>query len=131
MPEARYLLDTNAFVWLALDPSRVRAELLDELESPETTVVLSAVVSWELAVKQRMGKLAVGQPLEELFRREVEAMQLDELAVTRDHALATGRLPDHHRDPFDRLLVAQALTEDLDIVSSDPLLARYGVAVVW
>ena len=94
--------------------------------------VLSSVASvWELAIKASIGKIDVGEPLDDFLMEQVEANRILLLDVTARHALAVRSLPFHHRDPFDRLLVAQAQCEALTVVSHDEAFARYDVPVLW
>lgn len=127
----RCLLDTNTFLWLASEPRRLSPLVRQLVALGDTELVLSAVVPWELAVKEQLGKLTVDEPLAALIAREIGSLRLEELPVTRAHALATGTLPNHHRDPFDRLLVAQAIIEEMPILSADRGLRPYPVTVVW
>lgn len=120
----RLLLDTHALVWW--DSGDLPRSVSRRIEGAEV-VFVSAVVAWEIAIKSSLGRLVAKAP--------VEAVLGDygflELPVTIRHADTVKTLPSHHRDPFDRLLVAQALVDNLVIVSADRLLRRYEVPVVW
>jgi PIN domain nuclease of toxin-antitoxin system len=122
------LLDTHLVLWwMAGEPSRISERALATLGSPGNEPVVSAVTIWEAAIKRGLGKLeAPGDLLEQLERAGVGL-----LPISPRHADLVGLLPLHHRDPFDRLLVAQATVERLPIVSHDTALARYDVEVVW
>jgi len=123
----RVLLDTHAALWWAIDDPRLGRAAGDVIEDPANEVLLSAVVVWEVAIKRGVKKLDAPSDLALLLlERGVVA-----LPVTLDHAAAVGRLPDHHRDPFDRLLIAQAITEGATLVSRDPAFTDYDVPVVW
>lgn len=126
----RLLLDTHVFLWLALEPERITASTLTLLEDPSANLYLSAVVAWEIAIKQAVGKLPVPPGLRTWIPQQVEAMQLTPLPVTIAHALGVAALPRHHADPFDRLLVAQAIAEGLSLVTADQRLERYPVQVI-
>jgi PIN domain nuclease of toxin-antitoxin system len=122
------LVDTNVVVWLLLgDRSRVSEPARIALEDERNRVVVSAVSVWEIAVKRSLGKLTI----EDGWSRALARLGFDALPVTALHAEAVERLPWHHRDPFDRLLVAQAATEGLELVTADPRLASYDVDVAW
>jgi PIN domain nuclease of toxin-antitoxin system len=122
------LVDTNVIVWLLLgDRSRVSETARVALEDERNRVVVSAVTVWEIAVKRSVGKLTI----EDGWSRALARLGFDALPVTSIHAEAVEHLPWHHRDPFDRLLVAQANIEGLELVSADPRLAAYGVGLVW
>jgi PIN domain nuclease of toxin-antitoxin system len=111
MTEPALLLDSNIVVWLDQKPKRIPDSVLLRLESAPQ-VFLSAVTAWELAIKQSLGALTLLHPVSDLIRTH----QMTELPVTIRHGEAVGNLPLHHRDPFDRLLVAQAIVEGLILV---------------
>jgi PIN domain nuclease of toxin-antitoxin system len=126
----RYLLDTRAFLWLAADDPqlspRVRALFVDAVDA----CCLSVASVWEMAIKASLGKLALGTTIERLVKGGVDrGIQL--LSVESAHAYQVEQLPFHHRDPFDRMLVAQALHEDLPVVSRDAALDRYPITRLW
>jgi PIN domain nuclease of toxin-antitoxin system len=122
------LIDTNVVVWLMLgDRSRVSEPARAALEDERNAVTVSAATVWEIAIKRSLGKLTI----EDRWARTLARLGFDALPVTAVHAEAVEDLPWHHRDPFDRLLVAQALTERLALVSADSRLAAYGTGVVW
>lgn len=119
----RLLLDTHALLWwLANDPS-LAEDATSAIADAGSTVFVSAATAWEMAIKQALGKLEAPSDLE----RQLELNRFEPLPVTISHACAAGRLPGHHDDPFDRMLVAQALAEGLTIVTRDPRIAPYGV----
>ena len=121
----RLLLDTHVWIWLAVSPDRLRPQVREVIASSDD-VLVSTVVAWEVAVKQAIGKL---DPSLALLEAPV-THAFSELPVTWSHALEMAALPVHHRDPFDRLLVAQARVESLTVVTSDPLITRYDVAAM-
>ena len=123
----RVLLDTHVLVWAATTPERLGADLT-VIEDADRRIV-SAVCVWELAIKQRLGKLSLGSDVRTWMRRVTSELVLDHLPVTADHAAAVEHLPDVHRDPFDRLLVAQAVAEGAVLLTSDHRLTAYGDAV--
>jgi PIN domain nuclease of toxin-antitoxin system len=123
----RVLLDTHVLVWAATTPERLGADLA-VVEDADRRIV-SAVCVWELAIKQRLGKLSLGSDVRTWMRRVTSELVLDHLPVTADHAAAVEHLPDVHRDPFDRLLVAQAVAEGALLLTSDHRLTAYGDAV--
>jgi len=122
----RLLLDTHVFLWLRSDPGRLRDETLTILKDPENAVLLSVVSVWELAIKQSLQKLTLPDLLERWLPRVLEESGLDVLGVTLDDAMRVRALPWHHRDPFDRLLVAQAQA-GLVLVTADVAIRAYGV----
>lgn len=124
----RLLLDTNVAFWLMVDErTRVSETAIDALEDEQNEIALSAVSVWEIALKRSLGKLTVEDGWSVALRR----LGFEPMPVTALHAEAVERLPWHHRDPFDRLLVAQALVEDCVLVSADSRLRDYEVEVLW
>lgn len=116
------LLDTHIALWAITGDATLGMEFLDRLRH-DPDIFLSPVSLWEITIKQTAGKLAGPADLAE----RVRDMGFRELPVTHSHAIAAGRLPPHHRDPFDRMLVAQAVTEGLTLVSRDASIALYDV----
>ena len=123
----RFLLDTNVALWLLGDHARVSGAAVEALEDERNEIALSAASVWEIAIKRSLGKLTVEDGWSVALRR----LGFDPMPVTALHAEAVERLPWHHRDPFDRLLVAQALVEDRVLVSADSRLRTYDVDVLW
>jgi len=124
----RLLLDTNVAVWLLLGERRSVTTVAQELLQDEgNDVALSAVSVWEMAIKRSLGKLEI----EDRWARELTRLGFDPLPVTAQHAEYVEHLPWHHRDPFDRLLVAQAVLDDRMLVSADRRLSAYDVTVAW
>jgi PIN domain nuclease of toxin-antitoxin system len=122
------LLDTHLVVWwMAGEASRIGKRALKSLGSEEIEPVVSAVTIWEAAIKRRLGKLDTPGDL----LPQIEGAGVELLPVTARHADLVGSLPLHHRDPFDRLLVAQAMLEGLPLVTDDRSMRRYDVEVVW
>jgi len=123
----RVLLDTHVLVWAATAPERLgsSADLLTDAD----VRLVSAVSVWELAIKQRLGKLSVRPDVRTWTRRVTTELVLEHLPVTAEHAAAVEHLPDVHRDLFDRLLVAQAVAEGAVLLTADERLTAYGDAV--
>ncbi len=127
----RVLVDTHAFLWMVGGSPRlshVAAELLDD---PETVVLVSPVSAYEICLKHALGKLPDVGALAASFEREVAAADCTSLPVTLAHAEAAGKLPLSHRDPFDRLLIAQARVERAPIVSNETVFDAFGVERIW
>jgi PIN domain nuclease of toxin-antitoxin system len=126
----RYLLDTHALLWWLSTPELLPPSLRDLLDDRSNELLLSIVTPWELAIKSNTGKLDAGQIL-----RDIESGQLkgdvEILLAQVSHVIRAGMLPLHHRDPFDRLLTAQALELAIPIVSRDRIFDRYGVQRIW
>jgi PIN domain nuclease of toxin-antitoxin system len=124
----RLLLDTHAVLWALGAPAELPAGIRTAIEDPASVVFVSAASAWEMAIKQARGKLRY--PAAEMSTAFGRASLL-ELPVTIRHAEAAANLPPHHRDPFDRMLVAQAQVEGLSLVSRDPAVRQYQVTVLW
>ena len=124
----RLLLDTHALIWVLSNPRRLPARVAESIRDSETDVYVSAASTWEIAIKAALRKIDanVGDVV-----RAVRAVSFDELPVTIAHTVRLGTLPHHHRDPFDRLLVATALVEGLTLVSADAAFDSYGISRLW
>ena len=118
----RILLDTHVILWWLMDDDALSTDT-KELIDTETDVYVSAASVWEIAIKQALGKVTVGSDLADVLDRS----GLKELPIRSRHAVDAGSLPPLHRDPFDRMLVAQARCEDLTLLTRDPQLLRYDV----
>jgi PIN domain nuclease of toxin-antitoxin system len=122
------LLDTHVFLWWIGEPSRLPGEVTTAIADPGTLVYVSAASAWEISIKRALGRLDLR---DEEFRHGMQESGFTELPVTAAHGLAAGALPQHHRDPFDRMLVAQAAIEGMRLVTHERAMARYGAEVVW
>jgi PIN domain nuclease of toxin-antitoxin system len=126
----RYLLDTHVWLWLQTTPERLGDVVGDLLADRTNTLLLSAASGWEIAIKYRLGKLLLPEPPVEYVPDRMRRSGVTPLAVEHAHALRVADLPDHHNDPFDRLLVAQAQELAIPIVTSDHHLSAYPVDLV-
>lgn len=128
----RYLLDTHALLWAITDPDRLGAEVRRTIADRSNPLVVSAVSAWEIATKQRAGKLPQADVLVGAYSRHLDRLGVERLPVTEEHALLAGSLQWEHRDPFDRMIAAQAMLESMPIVTGDAVFAELpGVATVW
>lgn len=126
------LLDTHAFVWAISTPDRLGGTARSLLEDPSNRVLVSAATAWELATKTRLGRFPEAEPIVAQYRELVAALGAKELAITGAHALRAGGLRWDHRDPFDRMLAAQALIEHATLVTRDGAFAELGgLDVSW
>jgi PIN domain nuclease of toxin-antitoxin system len=126
----RLLLDSHAFLWFVANGAGLSARARDEIEAADT-VLLSVASAWELAIKVKLGKLTLdGQTPRAFFDEQMRVNHIEYLPIFAEHVLRAAALPLHHRDPFDRLLIAQAMTEGIPLVTRENFSA-YGVETVW
>lgn len=127
----RYLLDTHTLLWFIAEDKelsdRARRLILDS----SNEILLSIASLWEIAVKVNIGKLALDKPFNQLFPDELDSHGIDMLDITIAHFMQVTTLPLHHRDPFDRLIIAQALVEGLPIIGVDSAFDAYGISREW
>ena len=129
--ELRILLDTHTLLWAALADARLSADARTIIEDGANDIYLSAVTALEIAIKASNGRLELPEAPGPFVRHRINAFGLVELPIRVDHGTLLAELPMLHRDPFDRILVAQAQAEALPILTSDPNIARYNVDVIW
>lgn len=122
----RLLLDTQVFLWLQTEPERLGAQLA-VVEDRRTELLLSAASSWEIAIKHGLGRLPLPEPPAQYVPARIRAIGASAVPIEHGHALAVASLPPVHRDPFDRLLIAQADALGAAILTADPFVARYPV----
>lgn len=125
-PSDRLVLDSHVFLWWRSEPDRLTAEARKAIASADI-VFVSVVTAWELAIKTALGRLRLPESVE----AGVVASNFEKLGLTFTHTEAVATLPQHHRDPFDRMLVAQAITENLVLVSRDRALEAYEARIIW
>src|SRR5687767_188785 len=127
----RALIDTHTFLWLASDEARLGPRALPILKDARNEILFSTASAWELAIKVGRGKLQIGVTLEDLIVETPRRLLLQPLDIRPEHLVAVARLQEHHKDPFDRLLVAQAQVENVPLISVDPALDAYGIQRIW
>ncbi|MGY1697539.1 MULTISPECIES: type II toxin-antitoxin system VapC family toxin [unclassified Geodermatophilus] len=126
------LLDTHALLWVLLEPARVPAETLAVVRAPETRLHVSAASAWEIATKHRLGKMDGAAAVVSGYREHLDRLRAQELPITGRHALTAGSLEWAHRDPFDRMIVAQAVLESLPVVTGDVALTEFpAIRTLW
>jgi PIN domain nuclease of toxin-antitoxin system len=127
----RILLDTHTLLWFIEADRQLSARARHLIEESATDVYLSIASAWEMAIKVNIGKLALRGPLEEIVAQQQRDNDITLLGITIHHVTRLTALPLHHRDPFDRLLIAQAMTENLLIVSADSVFDAYAITRIW
>lgn len=127
----RLLIDTHALIWTVEEPEKLRADAVAAINDPSNERFVSAGSIWELAIKVGLGKLTLSMPYKTWIEQALMDLDAAVLPITVDHADAQAALPWHHRDPFDRLLAAQARVEEMTLVSTDLVFDSYGVPRIW
>lgn len=123
----RFLLDTNTFLWWRSGSGRLPTRVSDQIGDPNNDIVVSLASLWEIAIKRMLGKLRFLEDFEEVITDEGFVL----LNITYAHLRMLGDLPQHHRDPFDRLLISQSLAERVPIITNDRAFSAYGVGIIW
>lgn len=127
----KLLLDTHVFLWIATNDERLPRDLKTILREPSNDLYLSVVSSWEIALKARSGKLVLPMPVWAFLLESRERLGIQSLSIQETAVAHVAKLPDIHRDPFDRLLVCQAIQHSLTIVTNDPQIQRYPIKTLW
>jgi PIN domain nuclease of toxin-antitoxin system len=126
----KLLLDTHAFLWCDSEPEKLSKHAQELCQDQGNALILSIASIWEMQIKKQLGKLQFRLPLSEIIRQQQEN-GIEILPIEAPHVFALESLPNHHKDPFDRLLIAQAIIEKAIIVSADPIIAQYPIKVEW
>ena len=124
----KLLLDTHIWLWLILDPAKLPEPYASALADPANQLFLSVASAWEIGIKQQTGKLSLGKPLETFLSDGLKGVEVLDICLA--HVTEVNKLPLHHRDPFDRIIVAQAITEGLTLLTVDALMAPYGASIL-
>lgn len=127
----KLLLDTHTFIWWDSAPEKLPEKTFERLESPDNQVLLSLTSLWEMQIKSQLGKLTLRANLADIVQEQQAENYLVLLPLEFSHILELEHLPQHHKDPFDRLLIAQGRVEDATIVSRDPIFHSYDCQLVW
>jgi PIN domain nuclease of toxin-antitoxin system len=127
----RFLLDTHVLLWWLLNDHRLSERAVQVIGNPGNTIFVSSASAWEISTKTRLGKLSgaeqIAHDLPELLRKA----RMEVLPIGLNHALLAGNLPNDHRDPFDRMLAAQTIVENLSLVTSDKVFADFSLKIIW
>ena len=124
------LIDTHCWLWWMVSPERLSNQALDIIQDGENTILFSAVSSWEIAIKYAIGKINLPEPPDEFIPKRLIRDGFTSISIEHTHALFTASLPRHHNDPFDRLLIAQALLEQVPIITADAAIELYDVDII-
>lgn len=127
----KFILDTHAFIWMDTDPTKVSPRVVQVLNDTNNEIHLSVASVWEMVIKSQTGKLVLSDAIDKIIAEQMKRNPLQLLPVGLPHVLALQTLPSIHKDPFDRLLVAQAMIENAILLSTDPLIRQYPVRVEW
>lgn len=127
----RILLDTQAFLWLIADAQELSKKAKKVFLEQDNDLFLSLASIWEMAIKSSLGKLDLKQPLEEFIPSQLQENSILQMEISFRHVVGTATLPFHHRDPFDRLIISQAIQENLPILSSDIAFDAYNIQRIW
>jgi PIN domain nuclease of toxin-antitoxin system len=127
----KLLFDTHTFIWWDSQPNNLSQTALTLLQDRSNILLLSVISIWEMQIKLQLGKITLNHPLLEIIENQQKTNQIEVLTVKLTHVLALDSLPIVHKDPFDRLLIAQANVENAALVSCDPIVAQYPVNLIW
>lgn len=127
----KYLLDTHTFLWWNGNSSRLSPDAFALIQDRSNDLLLSIASVWEIQIKQQLGKISLPAPLLEIVNKQKTENGINWLPIELSHVLGLASLPDYHKDPFDRLLIAQAMIEELTLISDDSKMAKYPIQVVW
>lgn len=127
----RYLLDTHTLLWLDAQPDNLSTQAAHIMAAPTNQLFVSLASIWEIQIKSQLGKLDLRVSLEEIIQQQQRVNDVTVFPLNVQHVLRLDALPYLHRDPFDRILIAQALVEDLTIITADSRIAQYPVPVIW
>jgi PIN domain nuclease of toxin-antitoxin system len=126
------MLDTHVLLWALTEPARLSRPIHDAVADPRTELFVSAASAWEIATKQRLGKLPQAEVLTRAYRQHLARLAVESIPVTDDHSLLAGSMEWHHRDPFDRMIAAQCMTESLPLATVDDAFKTLsGVQMLW
>lgn len=127
----KLLIDTQCWLWWFAEPDRLKQGTIDQIVDEKNELWFSVASVWEMGIKVGLGKLPLPEPIDRYLASRMKELGTRSLEIRADHALQAARLPLHHRDPFDRMLIAQAQVEGMVIVSADRMFALYDVEILW
>jgi PIN domain nuclease of toxin-antitoxin system len=129
----KVLLDTHTFIWWDADkkPGRLSSKAFDILSDSSNTLIVSLATIWEIQIKVQLGKLTLATPLADILKQQQQTNGIELFPVNVTHILALEALPHYHRDPFDRILIAQSVVENISLISKDPVFTQYSIPILW
>ena len=127
----KYLLDTHAFLWFVADDNKISSKAKSVIEDSKNEIFFSAASAWELAIKTKLNRLKITGDLESFIIEQLSTNRFVPLSITLSHSLFTEKLPQIHKDPFDRMIIAQSIVEDLPLISADRKIRKYKTAIIW
>lgn len=128
----RLMLDTHVLLWMLTDPARLSDKVRDTVRDRRTELFVSAASAWEIATKQRLGKLPQAEVLTRAYRQHIARLAAESISITDEHSLLAGSMEWQHRDPFDRMIAAQCMTESLSLATADEAFKTLvGVRLIW
>lgn len=127
----KYLLDTHAFLWFVLDDTRISRKAKSTIKDSKNKIYFSAASAWEMAIKTKLDRMKIKGDLEPFIIEQLSTNNFFPLSITISHSLYTERLPQVHKDPFDRIIIAQSILEDIPLISTDKTIRKYPTTVVW
>ena len=127
----KYLLDTHAFLWFVTGDARLSPQAISTIKNSGNDIYFSAASAWEIAIKNQLGRIKIDEDLEQFITNQLVQNGFRPLSITIIHTCHTGKLPLHHKDPFDRILISQSIIENTPLISTDTNIKRYDVQLVW
>ena len=127
----KYLLDTHAFLWFVSDDNRLSPRARSTINNNHNEIYFSAASAWEMSIKIRLGRLTIEEELEPFIVKQLAENNFSTLPITIFHSIYTSKLPYIHKDPFDRMIIAQSKVENMSLISKDKNIKKYKVPIVW
>lgn len=127
----KVLLDTHVLLWALMEPRELSRHARTVIEDRDNVVLVSSASAWEIATKHRLGRLPAAEPIVRGYTKHLDTLRATEITISSDHALLAGSLSDQHRDPFDRMLAAQAMLEGVPLITDDAAFKLFRVTRLW
>ncbi|NNL78386.1 MAG: type II toxin-antitoxin system VapC family toxin [Desulfobacterales bacterium] len=127
----KYLIDTHVFLWFVSEDNKISSKAISLIKDSKNKIFFSAASAWELAIKTKLNRLKIKGDLESFIIEQLSINRFVPLSITISHCLYTEQLPRIHKDPFDRMIIAQSILEDLPLISADRKIRKYKTTVIW